>query len=119
MEFYKNSERNINARHIRKAFKATGYSVKEIGEYSKWQELRNGGKLQVTLTVYEIKSDNTCYLIADPLDRVAAPLIPSKSDVMDMLKKAGYKTIKKWYIEDYGMSEETWKAWNAGDEVEE
>lgn len=113
MKLYKRSERTLDTRTLLTALKKTGHTVSRVGEWSRWRELSIGGRLQVKITVYEVKSDMfTAYLVSDTLDHVAAPLAESKQEVLDWLKEKGYKTTKRWYLEDYGMSEETWNEWN-------
>lgn len=112
MTIIKKSERNLKARHLIAGLKDSGNTVKEIGKFSKWIEVYNG-KLQWSNTLYEIEADGkTAYFLVDSLGWVACVINPDKNDVMDWLKNHGYKTEKDWYIEDYGMSEETWNAWN-------
>ena len=91
--------------------------VREVGEFKKWKELWNGDRISVTITVYEIKNElKTVYLLEDTLGRLCADLQENKAEVMEWLKDKGYKTAHKFYTEECGMSEETWKAWNSEEE---
>ena len=113
MKLYAKAERTIRTNVMLSAFKKADFTVRRIGEWDKWKELSIGGRLQVKMTVYEIKNDMiTAYLLSDTLERVAAPLADSKQEVLDWLKEKGYKPEKQWYMQDYGMSEETWNEWN-------
>lgn len=119
MKLYKKSERQIKASAYLKCMRKMGFTTKHIGEWDKWKELKNDlgdfGKLQVKLDVYEMQAEGTnkIYLVADALGMVCAQLTEDKQDIMNWLNEHGYKPEKQWYMEDYGMDEETWKAWNA------
>ena len=113
MKLYKKADRKLNVANMLKAFKDCGFRSKHIGEWDKWKDLYDGGRLQVKIDVYEIKNEDvTSYMIGDTLGRVAAPLVSDKEEVMDWLKEHGYKRDKQWYMEDYGMDESTWNYWN-------
>ena len=117
MKLFKKDERVMRTAVMTKALKECGFKVREVGEYSKWKDMRSGGRLQVKITVYESKGDDrTFYIVSDSLDRVAAPMINDKKEVMDWLKDHGYKTTKQWYLEDCGMDESTWNYWNGLEE---
>lgn len=111
MKAYKRSERVIKVTALLTAMKATGNTVKNIGEFCKWKELDNG-KIQMKMEIYEINNGMTCYIMKDTLGMLAAPVTENKQEVLDWLKGHGYKPIKDWYLEDYGMDEETWEEWN-------
>lgn len=114
MELFKKSERQIKASSMLKTFRTIGGTTKSIGEYMKWKDLSDGSRLSVSISVYEIKYEGqTMYLLEDSLGRVAAPVQENKAEIMDWLKAHGYKTEHKFYTEDYGMTEETWRAWNS------
>lgn len=113
MKLYKKSERILKVSATLKAFKEIGYKTRHIGEWDRWKELSNGGRMQVKIDVYEVKNDTmTCYMLGDTLGRVAAQLTEDKADVMAWLQEHGYKTCKRWHIEEAGMSEELWNVWN-------
>lgn len=119
MKLFKKSERFMDAAGTRKALRETGYTVKEIGEFCKWKEIEKG-RMQVSLTIWEAKGNgSTFYMVEDTIGRVAAQFNPDKADVMNWLKDHGYKPVKQWYIEDTGMTEETWNIWNGKEETEE
>lgn len=113
MKLYKKAERALKVVAMLKTFKETGYKTRHIGEWDRWKELPDGGRLQVKIDVYEVKNDMiTCYMLGDTLGRVAAQLTEDKADVMAWLQEHGYKTCKRWHIEEAGMSEELWNEWN-------
>ena len=113
MKLYKKAERILKVGAMLKTFKETGYKTRHIGEWDRWKELSDGGRLQVKIDVYEVKNDMmTCYMLGDTLGRVAAQLTEDKADVMAWLQEHGYKTCKRWHIEEAGMSEELWNEWN-------
>lgn len=113
MKLYKKAERNLKVSATLKAFREIGYKTRHVGEWDRWKELSDGGRLQVKIDVYEVKNDiMTCYMLGDTLGRVAAQLTEDKADVMAWLQEHGYKTCKRWHIEDAGMTEELWNEWN-------
>lgn len=113
MKLYAKDERKAETSSMLKVMRECGYSTKHVGEWDRWKEMSIGGRLQVKIDVYEVKNDViTAYLVSDTLGRVAAPLTEDKQEVMDWLEDKGYKTDKQWYMEDYGMDEETWEEWN-------
>ena len=112
MKLYAKSERTISTSRLLDTFRSGGCKVGKVGEWCKWKEIYDGGKVQLKMTVYEVKTGIlTAYLISDTLRMVAAPMVECKQEVLNWLKEHGYKPEKQWYIEDYGMSEETWDAW--------
>ena len=112
MKIYKNAERILKTNPMIQGFKANGFAVKNLGEYCKWAEVERG-KIQKTMTVYKVSGNGIdAYFLSDSLNRVACELQKDKAEVFGWLKDHGYKPVKKWYIEDYGMSEETWNEWN-------
>lgn len=120
MKLYKNSERSLKINDMLNAYKHMGFASKNLGRWCKWKELRDGGRLQVKLDIYEVKNDMiTFYMIGDTLDRVAAPATESKHEVLDWLNEHEYKTEKRWYLEDYGMTAEAWNSWNNANDSEE
>lgn len=115
MKLYAKSERTISTGTLLSTFRTAGYKTTNVGVWCRWKEY-GGCKVQVKMTVYEVKANVpmacfTAYLISDTLGRVAAPMVENKQEIMDWLKEKGYKPERQWYIEDYGMSEETWDAW--------
>ena len=119
MTLYKKSERVLKMSLLIKGLKEIGCTFREIGEFSKWKEVQDG-RLQVTMTIYEMTrpdDENKYYLVSDVLGRLACEVQKDKKEVLDRMKAHGYKTTHDWYIQDYGMSEETWREWNnMGDE---
>lgn len=122
MELIKRKDRALKAALVLRTFRSMGGTVKNLGTFMKWMELSNGGRLSAKIMIYELKggaSDKTMYLLEDPLGYVLAPLQENKKEVMDWLRDHNYKTEHKFYIEDCGMTEELWKAWNTGEEKDE
>ena len=117
----KKSERSLKSNEMIRMFKQLGYSIKNLGEYDKWKDLSDGGRLQVKITVYKITDTEgkIFYMMVDTLGRIMNQFTQDKNEVFDWLKEKGYKPEKQWYLEDYGMSEETWNAWNGKEQEEE
>ncbi len=116
MKMIKRSERTIKARHMIAGFKNFGGESKLIGEYSKWKELSDGSRLQVSYEIYSVSgvaNSQTFYFMSDVLGNVASVATYDLGEVLEWLKNHGYKTTHDWYIQDYGMSEEVWQEWNA------
>lgn len=112
MKLTKKADRVLKVSATLAGFREIGYKTRHIGEWDRWKELSTGGRLQVKLDIYEVKNDaTTCYMVGDSLGRVAA-MTEDKADVMAWLQEHGYKTCKKWYIEEAGMTEELWNEWN-------
>lgn len=112
MKLTKKADRVLKVSATLAGFREIGYKTRYIGEWDRWKELSTGGRLQVKLDIYEVKNDaTTCYMVGDSLGRVAA-MTEDKADVMAWLQEHGYKTCKKWYIEEAGMTEELWNEWN-------
>lgn len=117
MELIKKSERGLKASLMLKTFRSMGGKTKQVGEFKKWKELPDG-RISVSMNVYEIEGvdEMKCYLLEDTLGRVCAPLTYDKAEVLGWLKEHGYKTVHDFYIQDCGMTEETWKVWNSEEE---
>ena len=113
MELFKKSERIIKTSVLIKSMKANGAEFENLGEFMKWKELADGSRLSVSMTLYQVKANsNKCYFFSDSLGRMASPMVVDRKEAVDWLKNHGYKTTHDFYIEDYGMSEETWKEWS-------
>ena len=114
MKYYKRSERCLKASAINKAIEEVcGTKAKTLEEYSRWKDLDNGSRIQVKFEIVRIKTDKvTGYYLKDSLGFVASETTTDLKDVKEWLKSHGFKTTHDWYIEDNGMSEETWNAWN-------
>ena len=112
MKLYKKSERILRADNTLEALRASGFETRLAGEWCKWKELSGEARVQIKITVYEISGNgkNAC-VVVDGFGMIAAD-ITSKDEVLAWLKEHGYKGIKQWYLEDCGMDEETWNAWN-------
>lgn len=113
LKIYKVSERVLKVSLMIKALKDIGSEVKQLGEFMKWKELDDGSRLSVSMTLYQIKtSDRVAYFFSDVLGRLACEAFLDVNDGYDWLRKHGYKTDHDFYIQDYGMTEETWQEWN-------
>lgn len=116
MNYIKRSERLIRMANFSKAIKDAGGVVREIGEYTKWKHVSNG-KLQVTFTIIEMKNaGNVGYVLKDNLGMVASLVTNDIDELKSFLAEKGFKPIKDWYIQDCGMSEETWREWNSSND---
>ena len=114
MKLYKKSERTIKTEPMLSAYREGGFETTNIGTYCKWKELQDG-RVQVKMTVYKVAGAMTVYMMSDTLGRVAAPMTEDLDEVKAWLTEHGYKPEKQWYMEDYGMDEETWNAWNGAE----
>ena len=116
MKLYKKSERIFKLHDVLKGASAIGYHTHRVGEYRRWKELPDGSRLSVKIDVFFIKNlaDPTIkgYVLGDTFGRLAAPIVPNKEEVMQWLKDHEYKTDKQFYMEDCGMTLETWNQWN-------
>lgn len=117
MTYIKRSERFMKAANFVKPIKDNGGTVREVGEYSKWRTIHEGGKIQVTFTILEMKvSGNTGYILKDTLGMLASYPTQDVNELKNFLCEKGFKPIKDWYIQDCGMSEETWREWNSSND---
>lgn len=120
MMYIKKSERFIKSADFTKSLHDAGATVKEIAEYSKWVELYNGGRIQAKLTIMCVDSrsigGNVGYYMKDNFGMVACYPVNDINEIKSWINAHNYKTIKDWYIQDYGMSEETWKEWNSSND---
>lgn len=119
MVVYKMAERTLDAATALKAFRAGGWQTKEIGTFCKWKDGRFGSRYQAKVTAYEITTTDgrVAYVMVDTLDKIMNPLEPDKATVMGWIKDHDYKPEKDWYIEDGGMTEEMWAAWNNAEDI--
>lgn len=114
MKLLKKSERTINAKKALTTYKKIGFTVENLGEFRKWKELPDG-RIAVKMTVYKVENEDcTAYFLEDILGRFACEAVTDAKEVFDWLKEKGYKTDKEFYLNDYGMDEETWEEWNKG-----
>jgi hypothetical protein len=121
LEILKKSERKMNASEMLSVFRKCGWQTKGLGRYMKWKDLPDGSRLSVHIDVYQI-TDNTekhltSYVMADTLGRFMHNLTLDKTEIFNWLKEKGYKPEKKWWLEDGGMTEEVWNAWNSNEEI--
>lgn len=92
---------------------------KTIDRFIKWKELDGGSKVSVKfdlIRLYNTDNKATAYILSDSLDRLACIAHPDLEEIRTWLTKHGYKPEKDFYIQDYGMSEETWNEWNTSND---
>lgn len=117
MQYIKRSDRCIKAAAMTKVMKDAGGTVKEIAEYSKWHNLNEGSRIQVTLIVIKmVNMGNTAYILKDNLGMLASYPTQDLDEIKTFLTEHGFKPIKEWYLQDCGMTEETWNAWNTSND---
>lgn len=117
MQYIKRSDRFIKAAAMFKTIRDAGGTVREVAEYSKWQDLRVGGRIQVTLTIMKMTNmGNTAYILKDNLGMLASYPAQDLAEMKTFLTEHGFKPIKEWYLQDCGMTEETWNAWNTSND---
>lgn len=113
MNYIKRSERFIKAANMFKTIRDAGGAVKEIAEYSKWRNLNEGSRIQVTLTIVKmVNMGNTAYILKDNMGMLASFPTTDLQELKSFLTEKGFKPIKDWYIQDCGMTEDTWNEWN-------
>lgn len=113
MQYIKRADRCIKAAAMFKPLRDAGGTVSEVAEYSKWRNLSDGSRIQVTLTIIKMTHlDNTAYILKDNLGMLASYPTQDLVEMRSFLVDKGFKPIKDWYIQDCGMTEETWNAWN-------
>ena len=124
MNYIKRSERIMEAASFNAVMKAIGGAVKEVAEYSKWHELQNGEHAgsRVPDKMFIMKVDMSKvsgvvgYYLKDNMGMVAAYIATDINDIKRWLIDHSYKTAHDWYIQDCGMSEETWREWNTSND---
>lgn len=122
LQLLKRKERLLEVSTFLQTMRQLHNETKKIGEYTKWKELSDGSRLAVSVTVYKVTVDerkygenkvNTLYCMKDSLGfEMQKVLTEDLEEIKTWLKEKGYKTTKQFYLEDYGMSEETWEEWN-------
>ena len=122
LQLLKRKERTLKVSNFLQTMRQMQGETKEIGEYTKWKELSDGSRLSVSVTVYEVTIDErkfggnkvkTAYCMKDSLGfEMQKVLTEDLEEIKTWLKEKGYKTVKQFYLEDYGMSEEMWEEWN-------
>lgn len=113
MNYIKRTERCIKAYAMTKVIKDTGGTAKEIAEYSKWHNINEGSRIQVTLRIIKLEANgNTAYILEDNMGMLASYPTQDLNEMKTFLTDKGFKLIKDWYIQDCGMPEDTWNAWN-------
>ena len=124
MKYIKRSERILKADAFNAGLKSVGGVVEEVAEYSKWHELQNGinAGSRIQFKMFIMKADLSKiggpvgYYLKDGMGMVASDVVVNVNDVKDWLVGHSYKTVHDWYIQDCGMSEETWREWNASND---
>lgn len=120
MKYIKRSERILKATAFNTGLKSIGIVVKEVAEYSKWHELQSGehagNRVQIKMLIVKVDmskvNGSIGYYLKDSMGMVASDIVTDINDIKRWLDDHGYKTIHDWYVQDYGMDEETWKEWN-------
>lgn len=122
LQLLKRKERFLKVSTFLQTMRQFNNKTEEIGEYTKWKELSDGSRLAVSVTVYKVTVDErkyggnkvkTAYCMKDSLGfEMQKVLTEDLEEIKTWLKEKGYKTTKQFYLEDYGMSEETWEEWN-------
>ena len=120
MKYFKRSERIIKAMAFNAGIKSVGGIVKEVAEYSKWHEQDTGSRIQVKMFVMKVDlskvNGSVGYYLKDGMGMVASDIVLGINDIKRWLVDHGYKTVHDWYVQDCGMSEETWREWNANND---
>lgn len=122
LELLKRSERTIKVKSFLSTMRAIGNKTREIEEFKKWKELSDGSRITMSITVFEIAVDQSkfggngiakVYCMEDTLGmEMQKSFTNDLNEIKRWLKEKGYKTVKRFYIEDCGMTEETWEEWN-------
>lgn len=124
MKYIKRSERILKAAALNAGLKSAGGVVREVAEYSKWHELQSGinAGSRVQIKMFIMKADLSKvsgvigYYLKDDMGMIASDLVTDINDIKHWLADHGYKTIHDWYVQDCGMSEETWHEWNTNND---
>lgn len=95
-----------------KNFRDNGTSIKKFPTLHKMVK-KEYFDIEYRYNIYEIKSDYGKMAIAFLAGlNMLMYKADSAKEITDFLKGKGYKTSKKFYMEDCGMPEETWNQWN-------
>ena len=124
MNYIKGSERLVKAAALNAGLKTAGGVVREVAEYSRWHELQNGinagSKVQIKMFIMKVDLSKVSgfigYYLKDGMGMVASDSVTDINDIKCWLADHGYKTVHDWYVQDYGMSEETWREWNTSND---
>ena len=96
-----------------KSLKEAGLSVKRFPQLHKMVE-KADYSIEYAYNTYEVSTElgrKTAIAFLDGLNRLQYQADNAK-ELMKFLADKGYKTSKKFYMEDLGMSEESWNEWN-------
>ncbi len=114
MMYIKRNERFVKAANFTKPIRDNGGKVKEIAEYAKWHNINEHDKVQVGFIILEVAvNGNKAYILKDNFGMMASYPTQDLDELKTFLVEKGFKPIKDWYLQDCGMSEETWKEWNS------
>ena len=95
-----------------KSLKEAGANVKKLPQLHKMVE-KEYYNVEYRYNIYEISTQYGKMVVAfhDGLNRLQYQADNAK-ELIKFLMDKGYKTSKKFYTEDCGMSEELWNEWN-------
>lgn len=95
-----------------KSLKETGADVKRFPQLHKMVK-KEYCAIEYRYNIYEISTQygKTAVAFHDGLNRLQYQADNAK-ELIKFLMDKGYKTSKKFYTEDRGMSEELWNEWN-------
>lgn len=117
MKYYKFNERFVKHSIVAKTFKSMGGKVGTHGEYTRWINISRGARVseQLTIKSYDLRSvgGSLGYALVDNFGSLASDLVTIE-EIKAFLKDNGFKTTHDWYVQDNGMSEDTWNEWNKG-----
>lgn len=117
MQYIKRSDRFIKTTAFTKPIRDNGGKVREVAEYAKWHNIDECSKVQVGFIILEIAvNGNKAYILKDSFGMMASYPTQDLTEMKVFLIGKGFKPIKDWYIQECGMSEETWKEWNSSND---
>ena len=119
MTLTKKADRVLPVRAFIACLRSNGMEIVNLGDFRKWKELRDGSRLSVKLTLYRASASNgkAAYFFSDSLDRIACAVNPNLEEMTAFLRDHGYKSDHDFYVEDYGMTEESYREWNSASEL--
>lgn len=117
MKYFKFNERCMKHSVVSQMLRGDGAVTGTHGEYTRGINLSNGSKVseQLTIKSYDARpvGGNLVYVLVDNFDMWASDTA-TLEEIKAFLKDNGFKTTHDWYVQDNGMSEETWQEWNKG-----
>lgn len=99
-----------------KSLKGTA-TVKRLPQVHKMVDVMSrGARVEYRMNLYEVATETTKMAVAfhDGMNKLIYNAADGK-ELMAFLKAEGFKTSKKFYMEDCGMTEELWNQWNSND----